>query len=114
MSRKYKVFKQYKQAFECYDDVDFTLKRKMEEAFPEISHLSNYEFAKRFHKTHIDVFTEEEEKVQFWIRLTAPFALITWALLILSMPFKFMITGKATYNKLPFIERWFDKLFRSY
>jgi hypothetical protein len=82
------------------------------QAFPELSKVNGRELADRFRKLKMDFYTTEKTEIAGWIRLTLPFALILFVLMIIGLPFAFIITGKWRYSlgKNNIILNWFRAL----
>ena len=73
-----------------------------------ISALVNKYLKKRF----VFSYTEEKNEVNGWIRITLPFALILMTLMLVGLPFNFIITGKWYYGngEKSRILNWFRQL----
>jgi hypothetical protein len=85
---------------------------KLKKVFPEIKHLDDYELSARFRELNLIFYSEEIKPVNGWIRLTLPFAIILFLLMIVFTPVYFLITGKWSYeltNK-SVVRNWFAKL----
>jgi len=67
-------------------------------AFPELSKIDAEELCDRLIELKMDFYYEEETSVNFWVRLTLPFAIITMVLMIACVPIVFLITGKWGYS----------------
>lgn len=80
--------------------------------FPELKHVSSEEMADRFIELGLDYFTETKKPVKWWIRLTLPFAIIVWLLMLIGLPITFLIIGKWGYgfNDDNFLYNWFKAL----
>jgi hypothetical protein len=68
------------------------------EAFPELSKVSDQELGRAFKNLKMKFYYLEETPVSPLIRLTLPFALVLYALMFLSLPLVFVITGKWGYG----------------
>ncbi len=66
--------------------------------FPELSKIDSEELCDRFIELNIEFYCEEKTPVNFWMRLTLPFAILTMLLMIVVLPFTFLITGKWGYS----------------
>lgn len=71
---------------------------KFKETFPELNEVSSEEMCDRWISLGIDFYTEEKAPVNFWMRLTLPFALIVLLLMIVGLPITFFITGNWGYT----------------
>ena len=67
------------------------------ETFLELSKLDNEELANRFRKLKLQFYYEEKIPVNFWYRLTLPFALITILVMLIGLPINFILTGNWGY-----------------
>lgn len=68
------------------------------ETFPELRNVSDEELSDRWYTLGIDLYTQEEKKVNIWIRFTIPFALILILIMFISLPLVFIITGRWGYS----------------
>lgn len=66
--------------------------------FPELSKIDSEELCDRFIELNMEFYCEEKAPVNFWMRLTLPFALITILLMIVGLPITFFITGNWGYT----------------
>lgn len=85
---------------------------KFKETFPELSKIDSEELCDRFIELKMDFYYEERTPVNFWLRLTLPFALFTMLVMILMSPLVFIITGKWGYSlgKKNRLLNWFRAL----
>lgn len=85
---------------------------KFKEVFPELSKIDNEELCDRFIELKMDFYYEEKTPVNFWMRLTFPFALVTMVLMFLGLPVNFLITGRWGYSlgKNNRVLNWFRAL----
>ena len=83
-----------------------------EKVFPELSKIDRMELCHRLKELNIEFFYEENTTVNFWIRLTLPFAIFTMFLMLIYLPINFIITGKWYYEigKKIKILNWFKAL----
>lgn len=70
----------------------------LKKVFPELSKIDSEELCDRFIELNIDFYYEEKAPVNFWMRLTLPFALVTMLLMFFASPVNFMITGQWGYS----------------
>ena len=89
------VFRKLKRVW-SHNDMNYI--PKFRETFPELNKLSSEEMCDRWISLGIDFYTEEKKEVKWWIRLTLPFALILFVLMIVGLPITFIITGKWGYG----------------
>ena len=68
------------------------------EAFPELSKVKDENLGCAFQNLKMRFYYLEETPVSPLIRLTLPFGLVLWALMFLSLPLVFVITGKWGYG----------------
>jgi len=80
--------------------------------FPELSKLDDEELVDRFGELGVDFFSEEKTPVRLWVRLTLPFALLTFIIMFIGIPFVFIFTGKWGYNigNKNYVLNWFKSL----
>lgn len=103
------VFRKLKRVW-SHNDMNYI--PKFRETFPELNKVSSEEMCDRWISLGIDFYTEEKTEVKGCIRLTLPFALILFVLMIIGLPFAFIITGKWSYGngKNSRILNWFRQL----
>ena len=68
------------------------------EVFPELNRVSSEEMCDRWVELGVDFYTDEKTPVKTWVRFTLPFAILTMLLMIVLLPFTFLITGKWGYS----------------
>lgn len=80
--------------------------------FPELKNIGLEEMADRFIELDIEFYKEKKEVASAWIRLTLPFGLIMFVLMIIGTPINFIITGEWGYSlgKKNIILNWFRAL----
>jgi hypothetical protein len=85
---------------------------KFRETFPELNKLSTEEMCDRWVSLGISFYSEEKAEVGGWIRLTLPFALVLYILMVIGLPFVFMIFGRWSYGggKKNWVLNWFRAL----
>ena len=71
---------------------------KFRETFPELNKVSREEMCDRWVSLGINFYTEEKVSVNKWVRLTLPFALTLMLLMLIGLPFVFLLTGKWSYG----------------
>ena len=64
---------------------------------------------KFFNDNNLAIVEESRKKVPFYIRLTLPFAMLVYVILVVTSPFWFIITGNWWYKSF-FITNWFSAL----
>lgn len=103
------VFRKLKRVW-SHNDMNYI--PKFRETFPELIKVSSEEMCDRWISLGIDFYTEEETGVKGWIRLTLPFALILFVLMVVGLPFVFLFTGKWSYSigQKSRIFNWFRQL----
>ena len=89
------AFRKLKRVW-SYNDMNYI--PKFRQAFPELNKVSSEEMRKRWESLGIDFYTEEETEVKAWIRLTLPFAVILFVLMLAGLPVNFILTGKWHYG----------------
>lgn len=103
------IFRKLKRVW-SYGEMDYI--PKFRETFPELCKVSNEELCTRWKKLNIEFYSEENVTVKGWIRLSLPFAVLLFIVMLIGLPFVFIITGKWSYgngNK-SIILNWFRAL----
>ncbi len=77
--------------------------------FKELKHLDTYDISDILQDKGLYIMQERIVTKPWWIRLTLPFGLILFLILLVVLPFKFMITGNWKY-KLKWVQNWFNAL----
>lgn len=88
----------YRKLKRVWSHNDINYIPNFQKVFPELSKIDSEELCDRFIELNIEFYFEEETPVNFWIRLTLPFAIFTMLLMILVSPISFLITGKWGYS----------------
>lgn len=83
----------------------FELKKRI----PELKDINSYHLEHHLKGSDLIFYKEDKTKVPFLIRITLPFALITWLLMFISLPFKFILTGNWGYDH-DWSYNWFKSL----
>lgn len=84
---------------------------KFKETFPELSKINDEEMCDRFISLDIEFYSIKETPVKKLLRLTLPFALLTMFLMVVGLPFYFIITGNWGYSlKSSVVYNWFKAL----
>lgn len=80
--------------------VDSKFLREIKNQFPELKNLSSETMCDRLDQLGIDVYYEQKgnRAPSVIVRLTLPFAIITFVLLLLLKPVNYLITGNWYYN----------------
>lgn len=71
---------------------------KFEEVFPELEGVDREEMANRFKKLGIEFYTTEKKPVPLLVRLSMPFAFITFIIMLITSPIHYFITGRWEYQ----------------
>lgn len=81
-----------------------------QETFPELKNLTREELADRFELLGVEFYTVERKPVPILIRLTMPFAFVTFVIMVLFMPLHYFITGHWHYSLKDNskLMNWFD------
>jgi hypothetical protein len=91
----------------------YYLNNEFKKVFPELKHLSEEEIENRLEEIGIYYYDNWniKNKTSFLIRLTLPFAILTWIGFFISMPIHFIFTGKWGYsvNKHSKLFNWISK-----
>lgn len=69
-----------------------------DKVFPELKHIDSEEMTARFKKLDLEFYAEKLTSVKPIIRFTMPFAIILMLLMLIALPFVFLITGKWKYS----------------
>jgi hypothetical protein len=88
----------YRKLKRVWSHNDINYIPNFQKVFPELSKIDSEELCDRFIELNIEFYCEEKTPVNFWIRLTLPFAIFTMLLMILVSPISFLITGKWGYS----------------
>lgn len=67
-------------------------------AFPELSKIPNEELNKRWKDLGVMFYTETKEPVPVLTRLTLPFGITIFLLMLIGLPINFLITGNWYYG----------------
>lgn len=76
----------------------FSLTSRFKKEFPELKHLDDEEFSRRFRNMKIDYYQEEKGKVSFWTRLTIIPGILVILIILISLPFNFIASGDWGYD----------------
>lgn len=79
-----------------HNDMDYIPRFK--EVFPELKNVSREELCDRWIDLGVDFYTQKQTKVPFWIRITLPFAILLFILMIIFSPINFMLKGSWGYD----------------
>jgi hypothetical protein len=85
---------------------------KFREIFPELNKVSSEDMCDRWIELGVDFYTDEKTPVKTWMRFTLPFAISLMILMLIGIPFCFLITGKWSYplGEKNRILNWFRSL----
>ena len=80
--------------------------------FPELNKVSSEEMCERWQKLGVVFYTEKLTPVKPFVRITLPFAILLLLLMVIGMPFLFLITGswKYSFSNNSKIYNWFREL----
>jgi hypothetical protein len=70
---------------------------KFREIFPELNNVSSEEMCDRWIELGVDFYTDKKTPIKIWTRLTLPFAIVLIVLMIIAIPFIFILTGEWKY-----------------
>lgn len=103
------MFRKLKRVW-SHNDMDYI--PRFREVFPELNKLTSEEMCERWITLGIDFYTEEKTRVNKYIRLTLPFAIVLMLLMLLGLPLVFIITGRWSYplGDKNFVLNWFRRL----
>jgi hypothetical protein len=88
---------------------EFTVAAKLEKVIPELKNVSRFELVDHLRGSGLIFLTKESKPKSFWIRMSLPFGLVVALFLLITLPIKFMVTGRWHYNYLP-LQNWFRAL----
>ena len=88
----------YRKLERVWSRNDMSYIPKFRETFPELNKVSGEEMCDRWISLGIDFYTEKKTPVKPWLRFTLPFAIILMVLMLIALPFVFIITGKWNYT----------------
>ena len=102
----------YRKLKRVWSHNDMNYIPKFRETFPELNKVSSEEMCDRWISLGIDFYTEETNPVKPLLRLTLPFAVTLMLLMLIGLPFVFLITGSWYYphTKKDRILNWFRSL----
>jgi len=102
----------YRKLKRVWSHNDMNYIPKFRETFPELNKVSNEDMCDRWIELGIDFYTDEKTPVKTWMRFTLPFAISLMILMLIGIPFCFLITGKWTYplGKKNRMLNWFRSL----
>ena len=66
--------------------------------FPELKKLTSEELCDRFIELQMDFYHEEKAPTPLLIRLTMPFAVILFVVMLVGVPFNYLATGRWGYS----------------
>ena len=70
---------------------------KFREIFPELNKVSSDDLRAKWIELGVDFYTDKKTPVKTWMRFTLPFAITLMILMIIGIPFCFLITGTWAY-----------------
>ena len=102
----------YRKLKRVWSHNDMNYIPKFRETFPELNKVSSEEMCDRWISLGIDFYTEKKNPVKPLMRLTLPFAVTLMLLMLIGLPFVFLITGSWYYphTKKDRILNWFRSL----
>lgn len=90
--------KKFTELKRVYSDGYMNYVPKFKETFPELKNLTREELADRFKSLGVEFYTVERKSIPILIRLTMPFAFVTVIIMVLFMPFHYLISGRWHYS----------------
>ena len=102
----------YRKLKRVWSHNDMNYIPKFRETFPELNKVSSEEMCDRWISLGIDFYTEKKNPVKPIMRFTLPFAIALMLLMLIGLPFVFLITGSWYYphTKKDRILNWFRSL----
>lgn len=103
------MFRKIKRVW-SHNDINYI--PNFSKVFPELNKVSSEEMCDRMIELNLDFYTEELVPVKAWVRFTLPFAVALMFLMLIGLPFAFLLTGKWSYpiGKKTRILNWFKSL----
>jgi hypothetical protein len=81
----------------------------LQKRIPKLRNVSIYEISENLKGTGLSFLKQNEEKPSLLIRLSLPFGIVFYFLLVICIPFVYLIHGRWYYDKL-WISNYFKKL----
>jgi hypothetical protein len=102
----------YRKLKRVWSHNDMNYIPKFKETFPELNKVSSEDMCDRWIELGVDFYTDEKTPVKTWMRFTLPVAISLMILMVIGIPFCFLITGKWTYplGEKNRILNWFRSL----
>jgi hypothetical protein len=82
---------------------------ELKKHLPELKHSSIEDITDHLLGSNMGIVTQESKPIKGWVRLSLPFGLVFYAVLLLLLPVKFMFTGTWGY-KSEWVTNWFKAL----
>jgi len=87
----------------------FSVAMELKKVIPELKVSTSDHIEDCLRGSGLEFYRVTNKKVPVFIRLTLPFAAITFVVLFLTLPIKFMVTGKWGYDNER-LRNWFTSL----
>lgn len=102
----------YRKLKRTWSHNDLSYIPNLKKVFPELREIDSEEMVDRFIELGLDFYTEKKTPVSLWLRLTMPFAILTMVIMLVLIPFNFLITGHwlYSYSKNNRLLNWFKAL----
>ena len=82
---------------------------ELKRVIPELKNVNIDSLDDHLRGSDLEFYYREKKSVPLLVRLTLPVAIVLWILLFVTMPLKFIITGKWGYNIVWFMN-WYNAL----
>lgn len=82
---------------------------ELRKILPELNNAYTDDVVDNLRGSNLSFVMIESVKKSFWIRLSLPFGILTFLVLFITLPIKFMITGSWNY-KWMWLQNWFSAL----
>lgn len=79
---------------------------ELQKYIPELKKCDTDDIVSHLRGSGLFIVKKKSKKRPVWIRFTLPFAITFLLLLLISLPFKFMITGSWNYQ-IEWVANWF-------
>lgn len=87
----------------------FSVALELKNRIPELKKIDCEIIADKLRGSNLEFYKTVEMETPFFIRLTLPFAVIFFLLLLIFMPINYFITGEWGY-KIEWFKNWMNKL----
>lgn len=102
----------YRKLKRVWSHNDMNYIPRFDEIFPELKKVSSEDMCDRWIDLGVDFYTERQTKVPFFVRITLPFAVLLFILMLIFIPIRFLVKGTWSYdlNNKNIVYNWFKSL----